>query len=472
MIMKLLRNVTIVARLYIMFGVLLLVLLYIGISGVLNGFDRAGRIAYVSGEIQAVRHVMQYDSEYSDRMNAAAEVLDVLVGDMFSGNVTVLIMVIIGSVIVAIAAIVIVRSIVSPIGKLVEVSKEIAIGNTKVDFPPSAKDEVGELTERLQDMLNHLVYLESILTKISDGDLSDDVKALSDMDKMGHAVANMLARFNELFSDINDSASNVSQGNRQIANGATAVAQGAAEQAEALNGLSASIISIKERTTQNAAVANEAADMSGAIRQNAEKGNAQMDSMMQAVTEINDASGKISKVIKVIDDIAFQTNILALNAAVEAARAGQHGKGFAVVAEEVRNLAAKSAEAAKDTSGLIENTVTKANLGMNIALQTAQSLKEIVEGINHSSRIIEQIATESGDQLASIGELNEGIMQISQVVQQNSAFAQESAASSDEMSGQAVMLEELVSQFKLRESVHINAAGIEKPGAQSTSLSN
>ena len=426
-----------------------MVLLYIGISGVINGFDRAGRIAHVSDEIQAVREVMIYDDAYSYRMNAAAEILDVLVGDMFSGNITVLVMVIAGSIIVAIAAIIIVRSIVVPVGKLVEVSKEISMGNTQVEFPPSAKDEVGALTDRLGEMLNHLVYLEGVLINIADGDLSGDVKALSDKDKMGHAVGNMLARFNELFSDINNSAEHVSRGNKQIASGAATLAQGAAEQAEALNELTDSITNIKQRTSKNAAVASEAADMAVAAGQNAEKGDAQMDNMMQAVREINDASDKISKVIKVIDDIAFQTNILALNAAVEAARAGQHGKGFAVVAEEVRNLAAKSAEAAKDTSGLIANSVSKANLGMSIAVQTAQSLKEIVEDINRSKKIIEQIAAESDAQLISIEELNDGVTQISQIVQQNSAYAQESAASSDEMSGQAVMLEQLIAQFKL-----------------------
>ncbi|MCL1820937.1 MAG: methyl-accepting chemotaxis protein, partial [Oscillospiraceae bacterium] len=175
-----------------------------------------------------------------------------------------------------------------------------------------------------------------------------------------------------------------------------------------------------------------------------------MDEMTVAVKEINTASQSIQKVIKVIDDIAFQTNILALNAAVEAARAGQHGKGFAVVAEEVRSLAAKSADAARDTGGLIANSMEKAELGTRIAGETAASLAEIVSGINESSQIVSEIAQSSEEQSAGITQINHGIDQVAQVVQQNSATAEESAAASEEMSGQSSILEELIAQFKLK----------------------
>jgi len=449
--MKFLRRLKIGTRLYIMFGALLAALLYIGFSGVSNGFRRAERIEFVSHEIQSIKKIIEDGQTVDfDRMDSAATILDGIVSDMYSGNTMVLIMVIIGAIVVAIGAILIVRSIVTPVNKLVNVSQEISKGNILVSLPEKANDEIGELTKRFGDMLDHLSDLEKVLVSIAEGDLSSDIQVLSDKDIMGLAVVNMVARLNSLFGGIQESAAQVSLGSKQIADGALSLARGTAQQAADLDGLSAAASDIQEQTSKNAAVAKEAVTMSNSIRWNAEKGSEHMDSMMQAVTEINKASSKISNVIEAINDIAFQTNILALNAAVEAARAGQYGKGFAVVAEEVRNLASKSAAAAADTSELIENSIEKSHLGMSIADETAQSLNEIVEGINRSSEIIEKIARESEDQLAAIGHLNVGIDQISQVVQQNSALAEESSASSVDMSSQANMLKEVIAQLKLR----------------------
>ncbi len=193
--------------------------------------------------------------------------------------------------------------------------------------------------------------------------------------------------------------------------------------------------------------------LAGQINTSAKKGSQQMKSMIDAVKQINESSLSISKVIKVIDDIAFQTNILALNAAVEAARAGQHGKGFAVVAEEVRNLAKKSSDSARDTGVLISNSMEKTELGVKIADETYAALAEIVSGIEESNQIVVEIARSSEKQSDTISLINTEINQVAQVVQQNSATAEQSAAASEEMSSQAEVLEKLVLQFELADDV-------------------
>jgi methyl-accepting chemotaxis protein len=206
---------------------------------------------------------------------------------------------------------------------------------------------------------------------------------------------------------------------------------------------------ITAETEENAVKSRETAELSEDIHRFAVTSNDNMKEMTKAVEEINAAGVDIGKVIKVIDDIAFQTNILALNAAVEAARAGEAGKGFAVVADEVRNLASKSASAAKETGSLIENSMKKAELGAKIANETAVSLSGIVKGVNDGAEIYERIANSSEDQSISIEQINVGISQVSEVIQRNSAVTQETAASSEELSAECRHLNDIIGEFQV-----------------------
>jgi len=313
-----------------------------------------------------------------------------------------------------------------------------------------SEDEIGQAIAGSALFVQHVTSVADDLEVIANSDLNIEIELLSDSDMMGKSMKQMVDNLNNMFAEIQASTGQVSTGSKQVADGAQSLAQGATEQAASIEELSSSIAEVAERTKENATIADKTSRLSETIKGNAEKGSQQMDDMITAVGEINEASKNISKIIKTIDDIAFQTNILALNAAVEAARAGQHGKGFAVVAEEVRNLASKSAEAAKDTGDMIQNSMEKAEFGARIAGETAASLKEIVSGINESSHLIEEIAKSSENQSSGISQINIGIDQVAQVVQQNSATAEESAAASEEMSSQADILQQLIARFKLK----------------------
>ena len=346
---------------------------------------------------------------------------------------------------------------ISPIKKLQKDVLEIANGNlsSRLDLKPNTS-EIGMLADsviKIKASLNQYVGdISRKLEAMADGnmDIVVDIDYIGEFKPIKTSLERILGSLNETLSQIGMASDHVSSASKQIASGAQALAQGSTEQAASIEELLSSITEISRKTHDNSGKAEHAATLAGAIKVSAEKGSRQMDEMTAAVKDINSASQSINKVIKVIDDIAFQTNILALNAAVEAARAGQHGKGFAVVAEEVRNLAAKSADAAKDTSGLISASIEKAMLGARIASETAASLADIVSGIDESNTLIVEIAKSSAEQSLEIGQINVGIEHVSQVVQQNSATAEESAASAEDMSSQSFMLAQLTSHFKTR----------------------
>ncbi|MDR0468978.1 MAG: methyl-accepting chemotaxis protein [Peptococcaceae bacterium] len=313
------------------------------------------------------------------------------------------------------------------------------------------KDELGSLTYGAESFIMLVTDAARKLEAIADGDLTAEFVPLSDKDTLGNSLKKVLDNLNGTFGDINTSTTRVLNGAKQVAVGSKSLAQGSTEQTAAIEELSKSVSEITERIKESSDVAGKTAELTSSIQGKAEKGSLQMDKLMEAVQDINEASYSINKIIKTIDDIAFQTNILALNAAVEAARAGEHGKGFAVVAEEVRNLAAKSAEAAKDTGVIIQNSIEKAEYGSNIAGETAASLTEIVSAIRESSDMVSEIANTAEGQSMSIIQINNGIDQVALVVKQNSTTAQESAGASQEMSAQSDLLQQLIAHFRLRE---------------------
>lgn len=368
---------------------------------------------------------------------------------------------IIGVIIATLLTLFISIMVAKPIKKLSTVAYELSNENWDVNIDIKSNDETGQLANSMQALVNSLkmytLYIDeisSLLEQLGNGNLNLEFgltydKGFAIIKNALDKTSNML---NTTLKQINEASNQVTDASQQVAHGALALSQGATEQASSIEEFSATINDISTQIQQNAQNTNKAKEISINANEATTRGKQQMLDMIAAMNEINEKSHEISKIIKNIDDIAFQTNILALNAAVEAARAGNAGKGFSVVAEEVRNLASKSAESAKDTALLIEHSLKAIENGTRIASETEKSLEVIVEESQKSLDIIKDIADSTNEQATSISQVNIGIEQISSIVQANSATAEESAATSEELSGQAQTLKELISNFKFKDN--------------------
>lgn len=337
----------------------------------------------------------------------------------------------------------------------------LAHGDLNSEVPRIQRnDELGllaEATDTIVSTINGIIKdIDWGLGEIASGDLTIDSKAkelyVGGFKSLAASMYKIMDQLTETMQQVRQSADQVSAGSEQVSSAAQALSQGATQQASSVEELAATINEISEQVRQTAESAQAARERTEQTGGAVESSNRQMQGMISAMDAISEKSAEIKKVIKTIEDIAFQTNILALNAAVEAARAGEAGKGFAVVADEVRNLASKSAEASKGTASLIDGTVAAVEQGTQIAHETAQSLAQVMESTAKTVEMVIEISDAASGQAGSIAQVTQGIDQIASVVQTNSATAEESAAASEELSSQAQMLKNLIGTFRLNDS--------------------
>ena len=351
------------------------------------------------------------------------------------------------------------NTITKPVTEMQQASQEVAAGNLDASITYESQDALGQLADNLRGLtqtfraiINDVDYQ---LSSMGNGNFAVQSQApnvyVGQYSRLQNSITQLSAAMSDTLSQIDVSADQVNSGGEQVSSSAQALAQGATEQASSVEELAATIGEISNQVEATAGHARNARDENQQSADQIQVCSRHMADLMDAMRDIEEKSQEISKVIKTIEDIAFQTNILALNAAVEAARAGSAGKGFAVVADEVRNLATKSQEASASTATLIEDTVKAVKEGTRLSAETDEALREVVIRAEKVTGAVNLISEATASQTRDVQQVSTGIDQISSVVQTNSATAEESAAASEELSGQANLLKELIGRFTLRQ---------------------
>lgn len=350
----------------------------------------------------------------------------------------------------------IIHSIMLPIRSLRELAVKVYDGDFSAKLEYHSENEFGKLANDMEKTIvrwiSYMKEVSYILTEISNGNLRNVVKNeyIGDFKEVEVSLNTITNSLNKTMLEISKSSIELSNNSEHVAKQSQFLANGAEQQAASIEQIFSTAIEISNKVEINLTNSENATEASNIAALEVDRGNKQMESLIKAMAQINNSSDEISRIIKVIDDLAFQTNLLSLNAAIEAARAGEAGQGFAVVAAEVKNLAEKSSEASKNITQLINNSINAVKNGISIADETAHTLETIVSGTRKATEFTNIIVETTKQQSSSILQLKLGVEQVSSVVQENSASSQESAAAAEELSKQAQKLDKMVKKFQLK----------------------